>query len=367
MADFNSSHFYAVIMAGGGGTRLWPLSRQSKPKQMLRLFGDRTLFQVAVDRLSGVIPPERIYVVTIASQVGELRAQVPEIPEENFILEPMPRGTASVVGLAAIYLMTHDPDAIMAVLTADHFIGDVAEFQKVLKACCAQAEKGQLVTIGIPPTYAATGYGYLHRGEPVESASGFPVYHVAAFKEKPDEITARAMVSDGQHDWNSGMFFWRASRILEEMQGLMPDLYKGLTQIQAHFSLPGPDQITQQIWFSLKTETIDFGIMEKAAETVVIPSPGLRWSDVGSWESLFDVLPVDEQGNLTLHARRLDFNTSQTLVCGTVPDRLIVTMGLSKMIIVDTPDVLLVCDREDAQQLRRLVTYLKDNGYEIYL
>jgi len=367
MADFNSSHFYAVIMAGGGGTRLWPLSRQLKPKQMLRLFGDRTLFQVAVDRLSGVIPPGHTYVVTIASQVAELKVQAPEIPEANFILEPMPKGTASVVGLAAIYLTSQDPDAIMAVLTAEHFIGDVAEFQKTLKACCAQAEKGQLVTIGIPPSYAATGYGYLHRGEPVESASGCPVYRVAAFKEKPDETAASAMVSDGQHDWNSGMFFWRADRILEEMHGLMPELYAGLSLISAHLGMVDQQHITQEIWSSLKNETIDFGVMEKAAKTVVIPSPGLGWSDVGSWESLFDVLPVDEQGNLTLHARRLDFDTSQTLVCSTVPDRLIVTMGLSRMIIVDTPDALLVCDREDAKQLRRLVAYLKDNGYEIFL
>ena len=367
MADKQNKHHYAVIMAGGGGTRLWPLSRRAHPKQMLRLFGDRTLFQIAYDRLAGVVENDHIFVVTVAEQVAELSQQAPDIPLEHFIVEPMPRGTASVVGLAAITLQALDSNAVMAVLTADHYVQNIVLFRIILQAGFKQAEKGDLVTLGIEPTYPATCYGYLHRGEPVSPHGGLPVYQVAQFKEKPDLDSAKSMLADGQHDWNSGMFFWRADAILGEISHWMPDLYTGLLAISAQAGHPNYEQTVRQVWQGITPETIDFGIMEKSDKTVVIPAHGLGWSDVGNWESLFDIMPSDENGNLTLHATRVDFGSSGTLVCGTGNDKLYVTMGLSDMIIVDTPDALLVCPRQETQQIRKLVDYLKTNGFEIYL
>ncbi|MBE0696181.1 MAG: mannose-1-phosphate guanylyltransferase, partial [Anaerolineaceae bacterium] len=223
-------HYYAVIMAGGEGSRLWPLSRQLRPKQMVQLGSERSLFQVAVDRIKDIFPPDRIYVVTVASQAKSLKSQCPEIPEDNYLIEPMPRGTASVVGLAAVALRQRDPQAVMAILAADHLIQNVSYFQQLLRDAHQLAEDGFLVTLGIRPTYPATGYGYIQRGEEL---AGYPslVYQVLRFKEKPDEETARTFLIRGDHDWNSGMFVWRIDRIFEEIKLLMPELAEKLETI----------------------------------------------------------------------------------------------------------------------------------------
>ena len=200
-------HYYAIIMAGGGGTRLWPLSRKKMPKQMLRLGNDDTLFQMAVKRLIGVFPSDRIIIVTAKDQYAALNAQYPDIPESNYILEPLPRGTASVVGLAAVALKKRDPEAVMAVLTADHIIKDVPLFQKVLSDAYNIANDGYLVTLGIDPTYPSTGYGYIKCGKTLDQYGGVDVFEVDQFVEKPDFDNARRMLSSGNYDWNSGMFY----------------------------------------------------------------------------------------------------------------------------------------------------------------
>ena len=225
-------HTYAVIMAGGGGTRLWPLSRKTKPKQMLPLVEEhKTLFQTTVERLMGLLPAERILVVTVAEQAEGLREQAPEIPAENFVMEPAPRGTASVVGLAAVTLRRRDPQAIMAVLPADHFIRNRDLFHLLIRVAVDVAEKDYLVTLGITPTYPATGYGYIQRGELIPERVIYPVYHVKKFKEKPDESHARTMLSTGDHSWNSGMFVWKTEAILAEIGRQMPGLKSALEQI----------------------------------------------------------------------------------------------------------------------------------------
>ncbi len=235
-----SDHFYAVIMAGGGGTRLWPLSRKETPKQMLQLIGERTMFQLAVDRLEGLFPAERILVVTVAEQAAGLQEQCPEIPAENYLLEPMPRGTASVVGLAAIELIRRDPEATMAILTADHYIEDIPMFQNLLLAASDVAQRGNLVTLGIVPTFPATGYGYVQRGQELGKFRGVAAYHALRFKEKPDIAKAKEMIAGKDHYWNSGMFIWRVDRILEEIRGLMPDLAGKLVKFRKHGGvLPG--------------------------------------------------------------------------------------------------------------------------------
>lgn len=351
-------HYYAVIMAGGEGSRLWPLSRQNRPKQMVQLGSNRTLFQVAVDRIRDIFPPERIYVVTVANQAGSLKSQCPEIPPENFLLEPMPRGTASVVGLAAVALRARDPQAVMVILAADHLIQNEEFFRQLLKDGKRLAEQGYLVTLGIRPTYPATGYGYIQRGEELESAPCL-AYQVKRFREKPDEDTARLFLMRGDHEWNSGMFVWTLDRILTEIRILMPELSEKLDEIAKDWSTPARDDTIQTVWPTIKPQTVDYGIMEKADRVAVIPAIDLGWNDVGSWESIFEVFRPDEQGNIILDSDHLGLGTSNSLVVSDHAKRLIVTVGLDNVIIVDTQDAVLVCSRKDAQRVREVVNSLK--------
>lgn len=362
-----TQHDYAVIMAGGGGTRLWPLSRQARPKQMLRLGSERTLFQMAMDRLEGLFPPERILIVTVADQAAELQRQVPQIPRENYLLEPMPRGTASVVGLAAVTLHQRDAQARMVVLTADHFIQNVAAFQSLLGSALQLAEQDYLVTLGISPTYPATGYGYVQRGKMLGAVGNYTAFEVLRFKEKPDEASAQAMIAGGDHDWNSGMFIWRVARILDELKQHMPALYAQLQTLQAAIQTPAYDRVVHEVWPTILPQTIDYGIMEKASRIAILPARDLGWNDVGSWDSLFEVLPADENGNIILGAQHVGLDSGQDLICSETSDRLIVTIGVQGMIIVDTGDALLVCPKDDAQKVRQLVNLLKEKGYARYL
>jgi mannose-1-phosphate guanylyltransferase len=359
-----NDHYYAVIMAGGGGTRLWPLSRQSRPKQMLSLFDERTLFQTSVERLNGVFDCGSTLVVTVEQQARELENQSSDIPTENFIIEPMPRGTASVVGLAAVALQQRDPDATMAILTSDHYIGNEENFRETLRVACEVAQEGYLVTLGITPTFPATGYGYIQQGEPAGRYRGKVVYNVLRFKEKPDEDHARQMLWGGDHVWNSGMFVWKVSTILTEFERQMPDLYASLMEISAAWNTPQRDDVVQRIWPTLREETIDYGIMEGAQKAAVIPAADLGWSDVGSWDSLFEVLDTDENGNIVIGGEHIGLETKDSLVYVHHTHRLIVTIGVSDLVVVDTGDVLLVCPKDKAQMVRQVVGQLKKSNKE---
>jgi len=348
------TNYYAVIMAGGGGTRLWPLSRQERPKQSLQLLGDRTMFQIAVDRLAPLFPPERILVVANATYAADQRRQRPELPEANFVLEPAPRGTAPALALAALEVRRRDPAGVMACLTADHYIGNEAGFRDLLAAAAQVAQQGFLVTLGITPTFAATGYGYIQRGQAVGQFGSFEVFRADRFKEKPGLPEAQAMLADRRHSWNSGMFVWRADRILAEFARQMPAFFQLLSGIDAQ-----PDLLAE-IWASVPNVTIDYGIMEGAQNVVVIPAEGLGWNDIGSWESLLEVLPSDEAGNVVVGGEHVGLETTGTLVHShKTRKRLIATIGLSDLVIVDTEDVLLVCPRQRSQQVRVVVEGLK--------
>ena len=355
-------NYYAIIMAGGGGTRLWPLSRKARPKQMLRLLDERSLFQMAVDRLDGVFPPDRIYVVTVEEQASELQVQCPAIPRENYLLEPMPRGTASVVGLAAVALQHRDPQAVMAILTSDHLIGNEDGFRDLLIAAYDVALDGYLVTLGISPTYLSTGYGYIQRGELIGTYEGVDVYRALGFKEKPDQANARLMLEDGDHTWNSGMFVWQVENIMAEFEVQMPELYASLNDISNLFGTEQKRATIQKIWPQVESETIDYGIMEGADQVAVIPAVGLQWSDVGSWESLFGVLPGDEDGNIIVGGQHIGLETRESLIYVAQEHRLIVTIGMEDLIVVDTGDVLLVCHKDQAQDVRKIVNQLRESG-----
>jgi mannose-1-phosphate guanylyltransferase len=362
-----NNHFYAVIMAGGGGTRLWPLSRSNSPKQSLRLTEEGTLFQLAVKRLDGLFDPSNILVVTIAEQAAALQKQAPQVPVENYLIEPMPRGTASVVGLAAVAIQKRDPQSTMAVLTADHFIANVPKFQQSLKAACSLAQEGYLMTLGITPTFPATGYGYIQRGDFLLEMEGMPGYLVKRFQEKPALELAEKFIQTGDHDWNSGMFIWRVDRILEEFHKHMPELAGQLDRIGDAWNTSQRDAVLGYEWPLIKPQTIDYGIMEKASRLGVIPVPDLEWNDVGSWESLFEVLPGDENGNIVLQGNYINIGTKKSMFFSSSNERLVVTIGLENMIVIDTGDALLVCSRKDAQQVRNVVQILKDRGEKRYL
>jgi mannose-1-phosphate guanylyltransferase len=356
-------HYYAVIMAGGGGTRLWPLSRSQRPKQMLSLFDERTLFQTSVQRLDGIFPPERIFVVTVREQAEALHAQMPDIPFENFLIEPLPRGTASVVGLAALALRQRNPQAVMAVLTADHHIADEDLFGQLLQSAYDLAQDNLLVTLGIEPTFPATGFGYIQRGAHIGRYRDMDAYRVLRFTEKPGEEQARQMLATGDHSWNSGMFVWRVGRIWAEFETHMPDLASALKVIEADWDTPALQDTVARVWQNLSIETIDYGIMEKATQVAVIPAAGLGWSDVGSWDSLFEVISGDEYGNIIMGGEHIGLETRQSLVYVEQEHRLIVTIGIENLVLVDTGDVLLVCRKDQAQRVRQVVSQLKQHGH----
>lgn len=362
-----SSHHYAVIMAGGGGTRLWPVSRKENPKQLLPLLGQETLFQSTVKRLENLFPPERILVVTIEEQAREMKKQAPEIPEENYLIEPAPRGTASVVGLAAMVLKKRDPNAIMSILPSDHFIRNVDLFHYLLKTAFEVAENQYLVTLGITPTSPSTAYGYIQQGKPVEGGYKYPVYMVNKFIEKPNEETAQQLLRTGSHSWNSGMFIWQVDTILNEIAKQMPELGKQLDAIGQAWGTSKQDEVLQNSWKDLKTETVDYGIMEKADRVVVLPAGGLGWSDVGMWSSLFEVLLPDMNGNIATNTNlHLAHETHNTLVYGG-SERLIVTIGVDDMVIVDTGDALLICKADQSQRVKEVVEHLKKHNQEKFL
>ena len=362
-----NEHDYAVIMAGGGGTRLWPISRKDRPKQLLPLLGEETLFQGTVARLRDLFPPERILVVTVGRQAAEMHEQVPDIPADNYLIEPTPRGTASVVGLAAAVLCKRDPEAAMAMLPSDHFIRNRDLFHYLLREAFEVAKENYLVTLGITPVFPSAAYGYIQQGEPLTGAFKYPVYKVKRFKEKPDEKTAQEFLRSRDHSWNSGMFVWRTDAILEEIGRQMPELSDGLKRIAAAWGTANQDEVLRSVWQHVKVETIDYGVMERAQRVVVLPAGGLGWNDVGSWDSLFDVLFPDMDGNVASTSQHLALETHNSLIYGSNSERLIVTIGIDDTVIVDAGDVLLVCKSDQAQKVRDVVEHLKKHRQDKYL
>lgn len=349
---------YALIMAGGAGTRLWPLSREQHSKPSLSLYSDQSMFQIAVERLYPLFTPGQILVVASQNHIAGLAAQVPEIPQENYIVEPEMRGTASAIGLAAVHLAQRDPDATMAVLTADHHIGKPRVFREVVQAGLELARQDYIITLGITPTWPSTDYGYIELDGAVTEMQGYKAYHSMHFVEKPNLNNAQKMLALGNYCWNSGMFIWKVPVIMAEFARQMPDLHSSLLRIASLIGKPEYEQEMPAIWTRIEKQTIDYGVMEHAERVVVIPAD-MDWLDVGTWLSLKSLLPMDEKGN-SVKGDALLKDSENTLVMGST--RLITGIGLKDLIIVDTPDALMVCDLNHSGDVRELVKLLKEQG-----
>ena len=356
--------FYALIMAGGSGTRLWPLSRRKHSKQLLRLTGERSLYQLAIDRLTPLLSPERIVVVTASDMADRLMEQSPEILAPNFVVEPEGRGTAPVIALGALYAeRLAGGEAVIACLSAVHYISGVERFWEALQAARQAATSGAIVTLGIEPTYAATGYGYIQRGALHSEVDGFAVYGAHKFKEKPNEEMAAGMATDGQHYWNSGMFVWRTGTVRAEFERQLPETAHALQQLEPALGTGEQGEVLARIWPAVPKGSIDYAIMEGAQDVRVIPVD-IGWSDVGSWASVLQALPSDSDGNVLLHGEHHAIDTENTLVRA---QRLVATIGVRDMIVVDTPDVLLLCAADRTEEVRALVQALQQQGRAEFL
>jgi mannose-1-phosphate guanylyltransferase len=347
-------------MAGGIGSRLWPRSRKKTPKQFLDLISDETMLQDAYQRLLPTIPADRILIGVGTDYISTIREQLPDLPAGNIVAEPAGRGTAPAIGLAAQHIYHQAPDAIMVVVTADHHIAERERFSRVLSAACVAAETGSLVTLGIEPTFASTGYGYIHRGEQLDNIDGLSVYQALRFTEKPDAATAREFVDSGHYSWNSGMFIWRVDAILAEFARLMPEFAAQLNEIGDAMGTADQSAVLERVWADVQSETIDYGIMERAADVAVIPV-SIGWNDVGSWKTLLPLLEADQAENVAIGEHIL-LDTRNTLVYS--PKKLVATIGLQDMVIVETEDALLICPQDMCQDVRKVVTLLRAQGRE---
>lgn len=357
-------NYYAVIMAGGGGTRLWPLSRKETPKQLLSFENEKSLFRSAVDRLKGAFKFENIKIVTIEDQVESLMSEAPELSLDQFIIEPFPKGTASVVGLAAVHLQAINPETVMAILTADHIIGNINEFHSLLSRGYERAEKMELVTLGIKPEFPSTGYGYIKTGEELENRID---YRVEKFVEKPEPETAVLYVESGDFYWNSGMFIWRTDRILEELTRLMPNLRHTLLKIESILGKSDYPTKLNDFWAEITPQTIDYGIMEKAQNVVMLKTSDLEWNDVGSWDSLNEILPVDHDLNVVKAKNQLLLDCSNMVILEKNDKKIISAINLENLVIIDTDDALLICRKGETQSVRRIIDELKRRNLIEYL
>jgi len=345
---------HAVIMAGGQGTRFWPLSRDDRPKQFLRLTGELTLLQQTLSNIRPLISPERVWVITRHDYVDEVRRELPGIDASHVVGEPEGRNTAPAVALAARLVGEGDPSRVMVLLPADHRIGVPARMRAVLsQAARIAASRGVLVTIGIPPTRPETGFGYIRRGAPLEGNGAF---RVDRFVEKPDRATAEGYLADGNYYWNSGCFIWRCDAIQEALLRHMPELARGMKELVVGAGgAPVADSLAS-VYRCIPSESIDYGVMEHAEEVVVVPGD-YAWSDVGSWNALPEVIEVDSHDNVTVgHTLLVDCKG-----CIAVGEkRLIAAVGLEDMAIVETDDAILVIPVDQVQRVREVVARLKD-------
>ncbi len=355
---------HAVIMAGGSGTRFWPQSRREFPKQFLTLQGDRSLIQSTFDRCRPEIGPERFWVVTNATQAAVTREQLPDIPAAQVLIEPCGRNTAPCIGLAAIHLVKQDPDAVMIIMPADHVIGPPEAFRQLVDRAVqlTEADPGRLVLFGVKPEYAATGFGYIERGDALPGETD--AYAVASFREKPDAPTAKGYVAADRFFWNCGIFVWRAATILEALAEHEPQIFDRLQTLSGHIGRDDWDRVLAEEFPRMPSISVDYSVLERAENICLLEAP-FAWDDVGSWEALSRLHEADADGN-TIVGAHCGVDTSGCIV-RSEGDHLVATLGVEDLIVVHTPDATLVASRRDENAIRELVKKLQESGHERYL
>jgi mannose-1-phosphate guanylyltransferase len=360
---------HAMIMAGGGGTRFWPRSRQRRPKQFLAFSGDRTLLQGTVDRISAMIPPERTWLITGEQYRAEAAEQLKELPDDHIVGEPVGRDTAACVGLGAAIIAKADPDATIMVMPADHVIEPVAEFGRAALAAeqFAADFPDSLLTFGIPPTYPSTGYGYIHRGERVATRQNVPISTAVEFKEKPHEELAEKFVASGDYFWNSGIFVWKPAAVLGLLRQNRPELHAAVTRIAEAWGTPRQGEVFGSEYERAEKISIDFAVMQdaaKAGKVLVIHAP-YQWDDVGSWLALERRNPQDANHN-TVQALHCGVDTTDCVIVSDA-GHLIGTIGVKDLIIVHDGNATLVAHRDAEGDVKKLIDAIKARGLGQYL
>jgi mannose-1-phosphate guanylyltransferase len=360
-----SSH--AVILAGGRGTRFWPRSRTRTPKQLLNIGGKSTMLQQTVERLKALIPPDHIWSVTNAEQAASLRKQLPSAARKRVLTEPLGRNTAAAIALAAIHVRhVSKGDAVMAVLPADHYIAQPERYRKIAGAALEVArQKGRMVVLGIPPTRPETGFGYIESIAPPFSVNGFPVFPVRRFTEKPELAVAKEYVASGKYQWNAGMFFWRVSTFLGALQQFLPDTYKAVDALSKHIGKRSYESQLKKIYPKLENISVDYAILEKAAadagasattaKVFVIPAE-VGWSDIGSWAAVYELL-AKSRGENILAGDGQALDSEGNFLWS--PNKFVAAIGIRDLVVVETPDALLICPRERAQDVGKIVKSLE--------
>lgn len=355
---------HAVIMAGGSGTRFWPQSRQRLPKQLLKLAGDRTMIQQTLDRCDGLVEHASSWVVTNSVQVEKTQEQLPELPPENVLIEPMARNTAPCVGLAAIHALSRDPDAIMFIMPADHVISPIEVFQEAAKKAvqAVESDPTRLVLFGVSPSFPATGYGYIERGPLMQGHDG--VFDVKSFREKPELSLAQQYCDSGNFYWNCGIFCWKAATIMGHLQQFEEESWHRLQTIAAAIGTPEYDAVLGEEFPQMNSISIDYAVLERASGVTVLEAP-YNWDDVGSWLAVPRLAGVDEDGN-TIDGDVVAIDTKNTIV-RTSDDHLVATLGVDGLIVVHTPDATLVARKEDSERIKQVLAELKERKAEEYL
>ncbi|QVL32284.1 mannose-1-phosphate guanylyltransferase [Telmatocola sphagniphila] len=357
---------HAMIMAGGGGTRFWPRSRVKKPKQFLTFSGDRTLLQSTIDRTESQVPTDRVWILTSAAHRAEAIHQLPELDENHVVGEPMGRDTAPCIALGAALIAKEHPAGIIIVMPADHLIEPVQEFRRAVHAAeqLALDHPEALITFGIPPTYPAVGYGYIQRGASAGQKQNVPVYEVKQFREKPNFDDAQKYIASGEFYWNSGIFVWKVSAILGELKRQKPEMLEVVQKIADAWGTADQEHVFRQEYPKAEKISIDYAVMEKAKQVLVLQAP-YQWDDVGSWLALERRNPQDAQGN-TIQANHVGIDTSNCVIAGD-SERLIATIGVSNLLIIQDGDATLIADRKDEAAVKQIVDRLKAPGLDKFL
>ncbi|CAN7636656.1 mannose-1-phosphate guanylyltransferase [Paenibacillus sp. LjRoot56] len=356
---------FATILAGGGGTRFWPLSRQEIPKQLLNISGNDIMLNDTIERFKGIIPQENTVIVTNRSQAVLMESIMhSSVSKSNILIEPVARNTAASILFAALSIEKSHGDSLMVVLPSDHYITDEEQFRLTLdEACTVAMETDKIVTIGIKPTFPSTGYGYIAFDKEPISSNPVAVYEVSEFVEKPNFQKAQGYLSSGNYLWNSGIFIWKTSVIIDNFKRYLPRLYKTMLPISDYLGTDQADEIITNIYPTLQNISIDYGILERSDEVVVL-SGQFGWNDIGSWDALGSIFPPDPSGNI-IKANHMGIDTRNSIIYGN--GRLITTIGIDGFIIADTGDALLICPKDKAQSVKDIVDLLKEKGMTEYI